>query len=537
VRRRRRPSLFLLALLGGIGAFSVLWYVSASGEDGGAPAFGGAYVEGLAGAPSRVNPLFAHQNAADETLAALVFAGLTRLDDRGQAFPDLAETWSVSTDGRSFRFRLRPGLLWQDGIPLTAADVEFTYGLLKLPDLRARPEGSELLRGASVTATGARTVEIVLTEPFAPLPAYLTLGILPAHLLGGLDAGQLLDAPFNQRPIGAGPYALTALTAERALLTANPAYHFEQPFIPNLELRFYPNEGAVIAALREELIDGAFISLGLNPADRVYVDRRAGLALHQLEAGEVTAIYLNQRLPIFQDRRVRQALLQAIDRAFIVESLLSENAAVAESPLAGGWATTTALSRYDFDPVVAALLLDEAGWQRGRDGVRRRDGRNLSITLSANNDPVAMAVAAEVAEKWRAVGVRVTIDSVGTTALVRERIEPRAFEALLLAERAGADPDPYAEWHEDGVRNLTGFQDATVDSVLEEARQAAQPSRRKALYDQFQDVFARELPALPLYVSTVQHVRPTSLRGVRIGSVVTPGRRFWQVQEWSLKTR
>ncbi len=108
--QRRSLALLLVLLLAGVAAFAALWYAAPRGHEGTEPDFGGVYVEGMTGAPARINPLFAGQNAVDETLVALVFAGLTRLDDHGQPFPDLAETWDVSPDGRSYTFTLRQGL-------------------------------------------------------------------------------------------------------------------------------------------------------------------------------------------------------------------------------------------------------------------------------------------------------------------------------------------------------------------------------------------------------------------------------------------
>ena len=140
-----------------------------------------------------------------------------------------------------------------------------------------------------MTAADPRTVMIELARPFAPLPAYLTLGILPAHRLGGMDAAALIDAPFNRAPIGAGPYRLTQLRQDRAVLTANAAFHFEQSFIPRIELRFFANEGDTLGALRADLLDGAYVTLGLKPSDEVYVERRSSMRLTLLSAGDVTS--------------------------------------------------------------------------------------------------------------------------------------------------------------------------------------------------------------------------------------------------------
>ena len=129
--------LFVVVLIGGVLALVLTWQVGREREAAKRPeerqAFGGTYVEGMAGAPGRLNPLFASLNEADRTLTSLVFSGLTRLDKQGAPFPDLAETWSMSADGRVWTFRLRAGLLWHDGRPLDADDVVFTYRIVQDP--------------------------------------------------------------------------------------------------------------------------------------------------------------------------------------------------------------------------------------------------------------------------------------------------------------------------------------------------------------------------------------------------------------------
>jgi peptide/nickel transport system substrate-binding protein len=345
---RKRRWIFPILLLGGFAAFAGLWYAGADDSPGAEPAYGGTYTEGMAGAPGRVNPLFAGQNAVDETLSALVFAGLTRLDDKGQPFPDLAENWTLSPDGLVYTFVLRPTLLWHDGAPLTTDDVVFTYDLLRSPDLRASPGLTGPLQDLRVVKVDARTLRMELSRPFAPLPAYLTAGILPRHLLASNGPSSLVDHPFNQRPVGAGPYRLAELSAERAVLEANPGHHLGQPFVQRLELHFYRDEGGLLAALKAGQLDGAVFSGGISLVEHQRLELRDDLRLSLLPANEVTFVYLNLNRSQFEDRRVRQSLLHAIDRQGLNDSVFGGQVQVALSPLpAGSWAVTSTLERFD----------------------------------------------------------------------------------------------------------------------------------------------------------------------------------------------
>lgn len=539
---RRARWLFVIVLLGGIGGLAGVWYAAAGDSNGGEPAFGGVYVEGVAGAPQRINPLFAGLNDVDESLVSLIFAGLTRLDDHGKAFPDLAETWNVSADGRTFTFRLRQGLVWQDGAPLTAEDVVFTYEVLRSPGLRTPPPLSRLLAEATITQVDSLTVSFELAQAFAPLPSYLTLGILPAHILENTAPSGLFDAPFNQQPLGAGPYRLDELNSERAVLVANPAFHFGQPYIQRLELRFYRDESLLLAGLRAKEVRAAFFRSRLSESDLIALQRRRDLRLTRLPTGETAYVYLNLRKPLFEDRRVRQALLYAIDREALIRDVLGGQALVADSPVTpGSWAHSPTLERYAPDAEIAGLLLDEAGWRKDGRGVRLKDGSELAFTLRCTSDPLQVALAQAVAQRWTELGVGVTVVPTGTTTLVRDILEPRSYEAALFVHAADADPDPYPAWHSTQTAakagNLALLNDDRVDRILQEARLNATTPRRAELYADFQELFAQEVPSIPLYASTALYVQGASLRGVRAGLLDGAGDRFWQVQQWYLKTR
>jgi peptide/nickel transport system substrate-binding protein len=542
MRRQHGRWLFAAVLIGGLVGFTALWDASSTERQGEAPTFGGSYIEAVAGSPSRLNPLFAAQNEVDRSLAALVFSGLTRLDDQGRAYPDLAETWEVSQDGRVYLFRLRHGLVWHDGASLTADDVVFTYRLLTSPNLRAPPALANLLADATVTRVDRLTVRIELKQPFAPLPSFLSLGILPSHLLGHLSAEALYDDAFNQRPTGSGPYRLEGLSAERALLAANPAYHFGQPFIQRLEIRFFRDDGAVLAALRARQVDGVLLSPGVSALDLQYLQQRSDLEVSLLRGGSITYVYFNLSLPLFEDRRVRQALLQALDLQALVEGPLAGRAIVAPSPIVKDtWAYTSSERPHEPDARAAATLLDDAGWRMTARGVRSNGTTDLAFTLSTNNDPVRVAVAEALARNWNAIGVSVRVEVLGATDLIRDRLDPRNYEAALFAYHTESDPDPYLAWHStqarSGGRNVSGFSEARVDRILEEARLLASLGRRAELYAEFQRLFAQELPALPLYAPAWVYVQRADLRGVRVGFLDNTGSRFWQVQEWHLRVR
>lgn len=539
MRASQPRSVLLIVLALGVVAILVTWSIAIRDEGSALPEFGGEYVEGVVGSPARVNPLFARENTADQTLSALVFSGLTRLDAEGSPLPDMAETWHISPDGLTYTFTLRANLIWHDGVPVTVADFLFTYALLQDTELPIPPELAGLMADATVSAPADRTIEIRLAEPNAALPAYLNLGILPRHGLEGLTMPEVYDSFFNQDPIGSGPYRVERLTPSEAYLVANRAYHLDAPYIEDLVLRFYRDEETLQRALEQEKVQAGVFQHVQRDFGLQSTNQRE-LELNTLDTGEVTFAYLNLRLPMFQDRRLRQALIYALTREGDGEAATLSNAAIADSPLSPSvWAYSPVLQRYERDAELAGMLLDEAGWQKGDDGLRRSGDQVLGFRITVDPDPMRLAAAQALAAAWNELGMHVEVEEVGVSTLVRNRLNPRDFECLIWAEASAPDPDPYRNWHSSQSAaggNVSGFTDPRTDALLEEARKVSQPERSD-LYRQFQELFAQEVPSIPLYVSTATYAQDVEVQGVRVAFLAQPGDRFWQVQEWYVETR
>jgi peptide/nickel transport system substrate-binding protein len=237
----------------------------------------------------------------------------------------------------------------------------------------------------------------------------------------------MAESPFNRRPVGAGPYRLLELTADHAIFESNNAYHAGAPYIQRLEVRFFHDDQAMLAALNGGELDGAYFSTGLSDTDQLGLERQSSLRLHRLDTGSLTYVFLNLNDPLFQDRRVRQALLYALDRDRLAGLVYGELAAAADSPLpAGIWSEAAALSRYATDARTAGLLLDEAGWRLNGAGERQRGAERLRFDLMTSPDPVYVAVANDIAAQWKQVGVVAQVVVKGGTELTRDILGPRA---------------------------------------------------------------------------------------------------------------
>ncbi len=524
----------------GVIVLSVLWYQTSRSSHMSASLPVATHKEGVAGSFSRINPLYSSSNEVDADLTTLIFSGVTRLGPDGQVLPDLAESWDVSGDGLTYTFHLRQNVSWHDGEPFTADDVIFTYDALRDPDFQGQPAQAELFHNITVTKVDDATVQIRLTQPFAPLLAHLTVGILPSHLLQGQDAEALYSSPFNQQPVGTGPFRLTDLSPQRAVLEANTGYYLGGPYLRRFEFRFYQDEPSLLKALKAGEVQSAFFRSPLNADDSQYLQTDANLQLLALPSTTSTVLYFNDAWPSLQDKKVRQALAYATNRQGIISDILQDQGVEADSAIAAGtWSYYPVLDRYAYDPNQAATLLDEAGWTLQPNGIRAKDGVELRFRIITNDDALRTAAADDIARSWSALGIPTDVSVQGPTTLLRDMLLPHDFIVAIYGFDGGPDPDPYPAYHSSQARpggeNLSGFSDPTVDLLLQNARQSSDAEARKALYRQFQEVFAGELPNLPLYQRTFTYAVDKHLQGVAPAVLFDSSSRFCQVNEWRLE--
>lgn len=502
------------------------------------PAEGGTYVEGVAGSPTYLNPLLSGYNQVDADLVSLIFSSLTEINERGEVVPDLAQKWDISDDGLTYTFYLRPGLRWHDEEPFTADDVLFTIKTLQDPDFQGPPELAAPWQAVRAEKQGDNSVSFTLEEPFAPFLAYTTLPILPKHILEEVPATELPLHSFSAHPVGTGPFRLLELTAEHALLEANPYYYGEKPYLEKVEFRFYHDYGEIFAAYQRGEVEG--ISRVLS-TDLDQVRQEEGLQLYSTWLSRYTLIFLNLEAPIFQEKEVRQALLWAIDRQKIIDQILDGQGLVADSPiLPNSWAYNEEIPRYDYNPQRAEALLEEAGWvDTDNDGVRDKEGVPLEFYLLTNDDPLRVRIIEEIARELAKVGVKVNTQVLGQG--VGEVLQSRYFTAVLYGwGDLPPDPDLYEMWHssqatEEG-QNYGGFANRDVDELLEQARLINDPTQRAELYRRFQEIFAQEVPALLLYYPIYNYAVSEQVMGVQLGPLSNPSDRFRTIADWYVNT-
>src|SRR5512141_753047 len=166
------------------------------------PEQGGIYTEGLVGSLGRLNPLLDWNNSADRDVDRLLFSGLVRFDQRGLPQADLAASWGVTPDGTVYNFEIKPNAVWHDGQPVTADDILFTIELMKSAGSFYPQDVKDLWGKITVEKLNDKTIKFTLPEPYVPFLDYLTLGVLPKHLLESTAPEQIPNADFNIKPVG-----------------------------------------------------------------------------------------------------------------------------------------------------------------------------------------------------------------------------------------------------------------------------------------------------------------------------------------------
>ena len=513
------------------------------------PASGGIYTEALVGSFGRLNPLLDLNNPADRDIDRLIFSSLIKFDSSGVPQPDLAESWGVTPDGTVYNVTLRSDAVWQDGTPVTSDDVLFTISLLRSVNSAFSTDVRAMWDQVQITRINDKNIKFTLPEPFVPFLDFLTFGILPQHLLSSLTADQLSSSDFNLAPVGSGPYKFDHLTVENGqitgvVLTVSDKYYGQVPFVEQIVFRYYPTADQALAAYKagevlgiSQITSNLFASACSDPNLSCYSSRMPRLSMVLFNLG-------NNDVAFFQDKNVRRALMAGLNRQWMVDNLLQGQGIVADSPLLPlTWAYYSGVEHIGFDPDTAIAELKTAGYVLPPDGtVRAKDTVTLSFTMVYPDDALHAQLAQTIQQNWAAIGVEVKLQAVSYDSLFADYLTPRTYQAALvdLDLSRSYDPDPYPFWHQAEItsgQNYSQWDNRTASEYLEQARVVADMNIRARLYRNFQVVFARELPALPLYYPIYTYGIDQRVQGVQAVPLFEPADRFNGIASWFLITR
>ncbi|MGK2906153.1 MAG: peptide-binding protein [Desulfuromonadales bacterium] len=485
--------------------------------DAAKPTHGDTFIEASIGEPNNLLPVLSSDSASSD-INRLVYNGLIRYDKNLQLEGELAESWEISEDNLSFTFHLRKGVTWHDGAPFSSADVLFTYQMYINPDVPTS-YAEDFLQVARAEAVDPYTFRVTYAKPYAPALESWGTSILPKHLLEGQD---VTKSPLSRSPIGTGPYKFVKWDAgEKVELLANPDYFEGQPYIHRVVYRVIPDSSTQFL----ELQSGGLDFMGLTPIQyQTQTDTPAftrNFNKYRYLSFSYTYLGYNLTKPLFQDKRVRQAISYAIDKQELIDGVLLGLGQAATGPYKPDtWVYNGDVKRYAYKPELARSLLAEAGWvDSDGDGILDKDGQKLAFTIVTNQGNDLRSKTAEIIQRrLKEVGIVIEIRVVEWATFLKEFIFTGSFDATILGWSGGPEPDQFNIWHSSKTAprelNFVKYSNREVDELLEKGRRTFDQAERKQIYGRFQEILAEEQPYTFLYVGEALPAVAKRFRGI-----------------------
>lgn len=473
-----------------------------------------------------------------ERLASFQASGATI--DPTSYRPALAASWE-RVDSLTWRFHLRPGAVWHDGVPVTASDVAFSFAAYA--DSTLETAAASALAGVTAEAIDSATV-LVHFPGYSPEQLYDAtwhVRILPKHIWSGMPPSAWPSDTSIAHLVGSGPYRVASWErGTSVVLDADPSWQ-PAPAIKRLVWRFTPDPDAalnLVLAREAELLEqaGAPAQAARASADTAVRVMPYPSAVYGFAAFKVNGSK-GKGDPRFSDRAVRRALVLAVDRATLAHAVFGENAAVPEGPVSRlQWIAGEGIRTLPFDTAAAAALLDSAGWRRDAGGVRKHGATRLSFGLLVPSTSSSRKLLAQaLQESWRKLGADVTIDAVDFPVFQQRLVEGK-FDVYIGAyldepsPRGIVDQWTRAGW---GALNYGHYANAVVDSLIGVALMSSQLGIARTRWHEVLDSMNMDAPAVFLYTPEQSAVASRRITGITID----PWSWLEGVERWGLDVK
>ena len=471
----------------------------------------------------------------------------------GEFKPMLAESWTISPDRRKVRVRLRKGILWHDfkdpvtgkewkNREVTAQDVKFYVDVIKNPAVDCAPLRVYYNDLERIDVLNDYEFEVVWSKPYFMMEDMtLSLMPLPRHLYhayeGPFDGRRFNDEHARNRMlVGCGPYRFESWEKGKRILLRRFENYYGRSLgiMPPLETLAYdiiqhPNTRLQSLLSKDLDMESLTPDQWVNRTSSPEFGPKGFLKKYSYPGFSYFYIGLNLNNPLFQDKRVRQALSHLVNREKIRREIFFGLMDAVSGPFPKqSSAYDPSVQPYSFDPAAARRLLAEAGWKEGQDGILRKDGRELAFTVVYPNTSVSFQkMLPVIKEDMKKAGVRMDLLGIEWSVLV-QRLEKKQFEACLLGWTGTLKPDPYQLWHssqadQPASSNHIGFVNPKADELIEKIRQCFDPAERTRLYHEFHRLIHDEAPYLFLFSPSSLVVINDAYRNVRLfpGGIAT----------------
>ena len=471
---------------------------------------------------TRINP------AMDEhgEINILLFNGLTAHNGDNQVVPGLARSWEFDEADCTYTFHLEENVTWHDGEKFTADDVKFTIEAIMDPE-----NGSENAPNyedvEEITVIDDYTIAFRLAAPNVAFLDYMTMAVLPQHLLQGED---MQESAFFRSPVGTGPYKLESWDAGQAItLVKNEAYFKGEPNIERIVFKIVPDDNARAMQMESGELDLAL----LTPRDAQAFADREGYQCYEMKTSDYRGILFNFRNDYWTENRdIIPAVCYAIDRQAIIDAVLLGQGIVAYGPLQRNIYNNEEVEHYDYDPDKAKAALEAAGCTMGSDGMYERQGEKIGFVISVGaGDQVRLDIAQAAAQQLREVGIDCSVE-------IPVQVDWGGQMAYLIGWGSPFDADDhtYKVFGTDKGANYSGYSNAKVDQYLIQARRSDDPDIRAEAYDKFQVELADDPAFAFICYVDADYVADAAIEGISADTVM--GHHgvgiFWNVAEWTI---
>ena len=472
---------------------------------------------------TRINP------AMDEhgEINILLFDGLTAHNGANEVVPGLAKSWEFDEASCTYTFHLEENVKWHDGGDFTADDVKFTVEAIMDPE-----NGSENAPNyedvEEIRVIDDHTIVFRLAAPNVAFLDYMTMAVLPEHLLAGED---MQESDFFRNPVGTGPYKLAGWDMGQAItLERNETYYKGMAHIEKIVFKIVPDDTARALLMKAGELDLAL----LTPRDaQIFADMEEYVC-YEMKTSDYRGILFNFGHEYWKKNRdLIPAVCCAIDRQSIIDAVLLGQGVAAYGPLQRNIYDNRDVEQYTFDPERAREILEAAGCTMGDEGFYERDGEKIGFVISVGaGDQVRIDIAQAAAQQLRAVGIDCSVD-------IPVQVDWAGQMAYLIGWGSPFDADDhtYKVFGTDKGANYSGYSNAEVDRYLLEARQSADRTVRAEAYDRFQEALAEDPAFAFICYVDANYVADAGIQGISGDTVM--GHHgvgiFWNVAEWTMQ--
>ena len=510
------------------------------------PVSGGVYVEALAESPHNFNPVLSI-NDADRDISRLIFSSLLKYNERGELVPDLASSYSVSKDGKTYTIRLKEGVRWHDGEPLTSEDVVFTVNVAQNSEY-ASPLKTNW-QGVTVEASDKNTIILTLKTPYGAFAQNLAfLGILPKHIWKTVIPQNFPLAEFNLKPIGTGAYKFSKLQKDSlgritsVNLSANENYFAGVPKIKNVILKFYLSEEAAVSAFNRKEVDGILLQTAQNKNQVRGLDNSQLFSLPSLR---IYGLFLNTDHKLLGAEYIRKAINHAINREEILNKIFSNEGKIATGPIPPTLpGSSPNLIGYSFDSQKTIEILEKNKWVKNELGIYEKkignDKETTQLKFSIITTKSIQLAATMIRDYLSNVGIESELKIMSLGELQQNYLKTKNYDAILIGESYTGAADPYVFWHGAAIKdpglNLSLYNNTKVNKILEDARLISDPIKRASKLEEFQKLVLGNAPAVFLYSPNYIYIVKNSVKNINLTQLSVSSARYSKINDWYIET-